>query len=327
MIERQIHILSLLSESKSGYTVQEIHQNLQKLGLEVSKKTIVKELDDISRQFFVSQEKNADGEICYKADKLKISNITFTISELISLYFLKQVIKPYETLDVGKTAAELIGRMLEKAPPIHQIYIDSISEMLKVNPSEMVLEKTIDEAWMQTIREAVEKKRRLEIEYYSFNSEETTSRVIDPYFLEIREGCYHLVGFCHLREEIRDFRVSRIKSMAILKDTFDRPENFYEEYHRNRFEKMTGDEKIQLRIVFEGQAARYVKEYEHHKADKLTDLDDGKVLFEKNTTYTPDIVQWVLRFGADAEVLEPEDLKFEITWEVQRMARKYGKKK
>jgi proteasome accessory factor B len=179
---------------------------------------------------------------------------------------------------------------------------------------------------MQTIREAIEKKRRLQIEYFSFNSEEITSRVIDPYFLEIREGCYHLVGFCHLREEIRDFRVSRIKNMELLKDTFKRPENFYEEYNRNRFEKMSGDEKIKLKIVFEGQAARYIKEYEHYKADKLTDLDKGKVLFEKNTTYTPDIVQWVLRFGADAEVLEPEDLKFEITWEVQRMMRKYGKK-
>jgi proteasome accessory factor B len=326
MVERQIHILSVLSESRNGYTVEEIFRNLQRLGIDVNKKTITRDIEEISRHFPVCEEKSSAGEACYKADKLKISNITFTIPELISLYFLKQLIKQYEVLDVGKTAAELIQKMLQNAPPIHQIYIDSISDLLKVNPSEVVLEKNIDEAWMQTIREAIEKKRRLKIDYFSFNNDEMTSRTIDPYFLEIREGCYHLVGLCHLREEIRDFRVSRIRGLELLSETFKRPENFYEEYNRNRFEKMTGDEQITLKIVFEGQAARYIKEYEQYKADKITDLDKGKILFEKKTTYTPDIVQWVLRFGADAEVLEPEDLKFEITWEVQRMIRRYGKK-
>ena len=41
--------------------------------------------------------------------------------------------------------------------------------------------------------------------------------------------------------------------------------------------------------------------------------------FEKKTTYTPDILQWVLRFGGDAEVMEPEALRFEVMWEAKRM--------
>lgn len=244
--------------------------------------------------------------------------------ELISLYFLKQVLKPYEVLDVGKTAAELIQNMLEKAPPINQADMGSISELLKVYPCEVVQEKSIDETMLHNIREAIEKNYRLKMDYFSFNNDEVTSRTIDPFYLEIREGCYHLIGFCHLREEIRDFRVSRIKKLDMLNETFKKPEHFYEKYNRNRFEKMTGDEPINLKIIFEGQAARYIKEYERHKADKITDLDSGIVLFEKKTTYTPDILQWVLRFGGDAEVLEPEDLRFELTWEIKRMIRKYG---
>lgn len=325
-IERQMHILSILSESKGGYTVKEIQNIMKKLGIDVSKKTIQRDIDDVSRRFYVYEEKNEAGEICYKADKYNIPDITFTIRELISIYFLKEILKPYSVLDVGKTAQDLLEKMLKKVPPIDQNYIDSLSDMIKINPAEVVLEKYVNENYMRIIREAIEKNRRLQIRYFSFNSNEMTERKIDPYYLEIREGCYHLICYCHLRNEIRDFRVSRMKSVEMLNETFKRPNNFYEEYNKKRFEKLIGDEQITLKIIFEGQAARYIKEYEASKADKITDLDNERILFEKKTTYSPDILQWVLRFGADAEVLEPDALKFEVTWEAERMMQKYSKK-
>jgi len=325
-IERQLHILSILSESKKGFTLQEINNNMKKLGIDVSKKTIQRDIDDISRHFYVYEEKNDAGEICFKADKYNIKNITFTIPELISIYFLKEILKPYSVLDVGKTAQDLLENVLRNVPPVNQSYIDSLSDLIKVNQSEAVLEKCINESYLQAIREAIEKNRRLKIEYFSFNNNEMTTRKIDPYYLEIREGCYHLICYCHLREEIRDFRVSRMKSVEILNETFKRPENFYEEYNKNRFEKLIGDEEITLKIIFEGYAARYIKEYEANKADSITSLGEDRILFEKKTTYSPDILQWVLRFGADAEVLEPAALRFEITWEVERMLQKYNSK-
>jgi len=325
-IERQLHILSILSESKKGFTLQEINNNMKKLGIDVSKKTIQRDIDDISRHFYVYEEKNDAGEICFKADKYNIKNITFTIPELISIYFLKEILKPYLVLDVGKTAQDLLENVLRNVPPVNQSYIDSLSDLIKVNQSEAVLEKCINESYLQAIREAIEKNRRLKIEYFSFNNNEMTTRKIDPYYLEIREGCYHLICYCHLREEIRDFRVSRMKSVEILNETFKRPENFYEEYNKNRFEKLIGDEEITLKIIFEGYAARYIKEYEANKADSITSLGEDRILFEKKTTYSPDILQWVLRFGADAEVLEPAALRFEITWEVERMLQKYNSK-
>lgn len=255
--------------------------------------------------------------------QIYIDNITFSVSELISLYFLKQIVKPYKNLDVGNTASAMIEKLLEKAPSINQAYIDRIEDLIKVNPLEGITEKYIDGEWIKTIREAIEKNHRLKIEYFSFNSGEITRRRIDPYFLEIREGCYHLVGFCHLRREVRDFRVSRIKKLEMIEETYKRPENFYENYNQTRFDKLAGDEPINLKIVFDGLAAKYIKEYESHKADTIADLGNGKILFDKKTTYTSDILQWVLRFGADAEVLEPEALRFEVTWEAERMVQKY----
>lgn len=226
---------------------------------------------------------------------------------------------------MGKTSESLIQKILERAPSVDQAYIDSVSDLFIVNPADVVREKNLDENHLQLAREAIEKEYRLKIEYLSFNSDELTCRVIDPYILEIREGCYHLIGFCHLREEVRDFRISRIRSMEMMNETFEKPEKFYEQYSQNRFEKMTSDEEITLKIIFEDETARYIKEYEDNKADKITDIGENKILFEKKTTYTPDILQWVLRFGGDAEVIEPEALRFEVMWEAKRMGQKYKK--
>ena len=67
-IERQIHILSVLSESKQGYTVQELHHSMQKLGIDVSRKTIERDIDDISKLFYVYEEEGLK-ETRYGADK------------------------------------------------------------------------------------------------------------------------------------------------------------------------------------------------------------------------------------------------------------------
>ena len=296
---------------------------MQKLGIDVSKKTIKRDVDDVSRLFFVYEEE-LNGETRYRAKKLNIDNIAFTIPELISLYFLQQVIKPYQRLDVGKTANALIKRVIEQVPPINQSYIDFVSELFIVSPTEVTYEKYIDENHIQTSREAIEKKYKLKIEYSSFSNNELTSRIIEPYILEIREGCYHLIGFCNLRNEVRDFRVSRIKKLEITDETFERPDNFYEQYIQNRFEKMTGDEEVTLKIVFEGQAAKYIRNMRAPGQMKLLIwMMTGSCLKRKQLTHRYTSVGIAL--GADAEVIEPEALKFEVMWEAMRMAQKYNK--
>jgi len=57
-IERQLYILSLLSESRVGYSIDELKKNLDAIGVDVSKKTIERDIDFLSTgNFFVTEEK------------------------------------------------------------------------------------------------------------------------------------------------------------------------------------------------------------------------------------------------------------------------------
>lgn len=82
------------------------------------------------------------------------------------------------------------------------------------------------EATLPKIQEALDKQQVLTLEYYSMDREEVNHRKVEPYFLEKRYNYYILMAYCRWREDIRLFRVDRIKSLQVLDEHFDKPDDF-----------------------------------------------------------------------------------------------------
>jgi predicted DNA-binding transcriptional regulator YafY len=73
--------------------------------------------------------------------------------------------------------------------------------------------------------QAVQDSRRVWVRYGSPYGGET-SRIIDPYGMILRDGLWYVAGWCHLREDLRVFRLDRIKRHRTLSGTFSRPADF-----------------------------------------------------------------------------------------------------
>lgn len=76
-----------------------------------------------------------------------------------------------------------------------------------------------------TLSVARAQTRRVQMRYQSWQSN-VTERAFDPYGLVCRDGFWYAVGYCHLRSELRTFRLDRMLRVEILDDTFQPPENF-----------------------------------------------------------------------------------------------------
>jgi predicted DNA-binding transcriptional regulator YafY len=68
----------------------------------------------------------------------------------------------------------------------------------------------------------VGEQRRVRLCYSSGLSRET-KREVDPYGVMHREGYWYAVGYCHLREGMRLFRLDRVLEAEMLEETFARP--------------------------------------------------------------------------------------------------------
>lgn len=178
---------------------------------------------------------------------------------------------------------------------------------------------------IQDIERAIAKKETLLITYYSLSSDQVSQRKIDPYCFVYRNGACYLIAYCHTRDEIRLFRVDRIKEVDKTGETFEIQQGFSKDkYLKNVWGIERNDEEKRVVLIFNGKAARLVREMEWHPTQEIRDLPDGKIRFEITTGSMEEIKSWVLGFGAEVEVDRPAELKDAVISEIEKMKKTYG---
>jgi len=313
--ERQIFILLLLSENKRGYTINDLHASLEKWDVVVDKKTIMRDIDSLSGICFISEDER-NGKTYYTADKFRLRDITFTSPELISFAFLLELLKPYQYMTMGKTSQELIHKLLDNTTNLNREFIKHFTGLVTINTNYYISDEVNPEI-EDRLQSAIRNKMKVRIIYHSFGGDEDTMRIIHPYELMINDGAMSVVGYCELRNDIRDFRVSRIKNITALEDVFIVPEDYYLKKARNKFIHLSGNVIEPIIIAFDGQTAKYIQEYESDLADEITATENG-ITFMRNTAVTEELIRWILQFGSGARVLNPVHLKDIIKNELEK---------
>ena len=80
-----------------------------------------------------------------------------------------------------------------------------------------------------------------------------------------------------------------------------------------------------IKLKLTGRPAMTVKEYINGRNQKINAVDSNTTILECDMEYRYNTIQFVLGFGGDCEVLEPEWLKAEIKNEAAKMIAFYEK--
>jgi predicted DNA-binding transcriptional regulator YafY len=177
------------------------------------------------------------------------------------------------------------------------------------------------EHFLDDLRRCVEDQRRVRLVYYALSRQETTEREVDPYALVHQWGVWYLAGHCHLRGEMRIFRVDRIQALTPLETAFVKPADFsVREYMAQSFEPPEPVYEIEVR--FDPPVAPLVKE-EHADWRDLTENADGSVTVTLMSSELEWPASFVLRYGGAATVIRPPELIAKVKAMAQAIARKY----
>ena len=80
------------------------------------------------------------------------------------------------------------------------------------------------------IETAISRRKTIEFSYYSLQRDEVSDRKVNPYHLVFRDGQFYLIGYSHERDEVRVFRLSRIRGKVSYatkaEHDFQPPEDF-----------------------------------------------------------------------------------------------------
>lgn len=165
---------------------------------------------------------------------------------------------------------------------------------------------------LEQITMAIAEKGGILVSYYSLHRDSEQARQIDPYHLFYQGGAWYLAGYCHTRGVVRTFRVDRIRTLEREGRTFTRPHNFSLHAYLGCAWGMMRGERQKVVIKFYPPASRLVAETTWHPTQKLTQADDGTLLFSADVDGMEEITRWVLTYGDGAEVISPLELRTAI---------------
>ncbi len=309
--QRQIYILSLLSENPRGYTLEEIRERLEKWDIVVTKRTIGRDIDELSVEYAIGEEERG-GKNYFFADKYTLKNVDLTIGDLVSFAFAKEILREYEHLEMGKQAISFVDKIVEGSAVLNKLQFEEMCGHFKQVGALSAKSDVVDVKIEKAIQKAVDDKSKVEIEYYSFSSNESTKRVIHPYKMLLLDSYLNVEAFCELRGEVRNFRLARIQKVNVLDQHFEE----VKDSTREAFLKLSGKETEEMELLFMGESIRYVKEYEAFRAKQIKETKEG-LYFYQNTAIAPDVIRWIRGFGPEVQVIKPKWLSEKLKEEAR----------
>ncbi|QBD80263.1 YafY family transcriptional regulator [Ktedonosporobacter rubrisoli] len=175
---------------------------------------------------------------------------------------------------------------------------------------------------LQQLRRAIIEHTTVRFTYYTRHSQtdEPSVREVDPYGLVHYLNRWMLTGYCHMRKDVRHFRLDRLEALEFLPRTFQRQPN-YHVIDRSRSQGQAGD--IRVRVLFDVQVARWVREARSFYMTSAEETTEG-LLATLMVRHESEVQQWLLGWGSHARVLEPESLRQSLTEEARKMLQHYA---
>jgi proteasome accessory factor B len=173
---------------------------------------------------------------------------------------------------------------------------------------------------------AVRECRELRFVYRKLEASKDEVRRVRPYHLGCVNNQWYLFGWDLQRAEMRTFVLSRLQKPKVLEEVFERPRDFsIESFLLHSLGVFSSQSEPQtVRIRFTGWAAQIVRERAWHASQRLTELEDGGVALELRLSSLVEVERWVLSFGVNALVLEPEVLVKAMRSRVAAMKKMYA---
>ncbi|MDF1578829.1 MAG: WYL domain-containing protein [Desulfurivibrionaceae bacterium] len=290
---------------------------------EVSPKTIMRDMDYLKNQCDapLSYDRSRHGYY-YTEENYQLPAIKITESDLLAICLTRKIMEQHRNTPIyGKLAAvfDRIEKSLPDRITISPAWIDDRISVLGDSRAD------IDPLIWETVAKTLHHYRRLRISYLKPGATENSERRIDPYHVVSFQGEWYLIGFCHLREEIRIFAISRIKRAKALQGRFVIPADFnLDDFTDAHFGLFRGVRQHQVEIRFSPKIAPYIMERDRHPEQTMAKRADGALVVSFKTRHLLGVKRWILSWGSDAEVLAPEELRAEIRREIRKNLQAYN---
>lgn len=161
---------------------------------------------------------------------------------------------------------------------------------------------------LQMLLTSISEKRVLHIRYFASHSQQHTERQVEPVGIFFVGGYWHLLAFCRLRNDYRDFRVDRMSGVTPTQDLFHKQHPTLRAY----LEEMTTREKDLQTVIIrvDKSIMKYMGEqkfYNGFVAEKEVAGNMMEMTFLSESL--EGFLRWYMMFPDKADIVSPVALR------------------
>jgi predicted DNA-binding transcriptional regulator YafY len=241
-------------------------------------------------------------------DGYRLPPIMFTREEATAFLTAEKFVEKLtdeSTAAQHKSAMFKIRAILKTAEKDLLENMDSNIEVLKSR----VQSRINNNDHIQTILNGIAHKKVLGIDYMAGYTQQKTNRHIEPVGIFYLDSYWHLIAYCRMRNDYRDFRVDRIITLTETDQIFTGKHPTLKAYIAQ-----TAEEKNLITIVIriDSKMVRFLDEqkYYHGFVSEKRVKDQSELTFL--TAYIEGFARWFMMFGDMADIVSPLELKDKV---------------
>lgn len=311
---RQLRILRKI-QLNSSLNAKNLAQDL-----EVSERTIYRDINSLVESNFPIYFDNG-----YRLpENYFFPEVNFDIEELVTLFLSSRFLLKQKELPFYQPLKSALEKIEGVVQPEHRKILWDLENKFTVGIPEGIYDKKSQEI-IGIINKAVIYRNSVKILYHTFSTDSIKERKLDPYGIFFSQDNWYLVAYCHLRKNVREFNIKRIREAEILNDAFNMPESFdISDYvsHSWDFGEM---EPVKVKLYHSAKDARWIREIQLHPSQKNYENDDGSLFITVNVRAPENMISWILSRKCEVEVISPLFLKKAVHNEIKNMMKIYEK--
>ena len=281
-----------------------------KLGVDPA--TVLKDLESLARRFDEPGGFVESVQLFLTPDTVSVISNHFrrpmrlTVSELraieLGLAMLRSELPPDERSAV-ESARDRLLKTLAKLPGD-----DALEELHYAESG-----TGSSAAHLSALRAAFRAHQKVDLDYRKGDSEEISSRVVQPYSFVNSSGAWYVVAYCENSEALRIFRLDRIARVAATPATYEIPDTYRVAEAIQGSRALSPGTVKEMKVRYSPRIARWIAEREDGEHEP-----DGSFTVTHPLADVGWGVRHVLQYGPEAEVLEPAEVRDTIRTTLQR---------
>lgn len=200
-------------------------------------------------------------------------------------------------------------------------YVDNLTDHIEIL-SRHSPTSDISHQYLSLWQQAIVQKRVVDLQYHSGGKEETTKRSVEAIGLLYYSSAWHLIAWCRLRKDYRDFRLSRMLGVSLKEEVFDRSAHpSVQEYIQ---QQKVSEELQEVIVCFDRKVAKYLQEQKYLNGF-VSEEDCGDYISMKFLTSSIDYFgRWLLMYGNTVTVESPITLRTLMKELAERLLSHHG---